>query len=64
MKGVAADPARRHGITFFDGAYLALAREETVPLYTADGRLLVRVEAEDVRHIGEYVGVAKTRKFC
>ena len=50
----AAELAFKHGITFYDASYLALAETEDVPLYTADDRLIARVPHEKVRHIRDY----------
>ncbi|MEM2935748.1 MAG: type II toxin-antitoxin system VapC family toxin [Candidatus Bathyarchaeia archaeon] len=51
---VAVDLAYKFGITFYDAVYLTLAEKEKAPLYTADERLLLKIENENIKHIGEY----------
>jgi predicted nucleic acid-binding protein len=40
--------ARRHGLTFYDAAYLELAKRERIPLATLDDGLADAARAEQV----------------
>ena len=40
--------ARKHGLTFYDAAYLELAKREAIPLATLDKELVKAARAEDV----------------
>lgn len=42
------DLARKHKLTFYDAAYLELARRENIPLATLDNALIAAARAEDV----------------
>jgi predicted nucleic acid-binding protein len=44
--------ARKHHLSFYDAAYLELARRESVPLATLDKRLSEAARAEGVRLVG------------
>lgn len=44
--------ARRHRLTVYDAAYLALAKRQTLPLATLDGSLAAAASAEGVVLIG------------
>ena len=41
-------------ITIYDAAYIALAMELNTNLYTADEKLIKRVELEFVKHVSEF----------
>jgi predicted nucleic acid-binding protein len=43
--------AARHGVSAYDGAYLALAEERKLQVLTADVRLLRRADAEGLSHL-------------
>jgi predicted nucleic acid-binding protein len=43
--------AAQHGVSAYDGAYLALAEERDLKVLTADARLVRRVEAEGLAHL-------------
>ncbi len=45
---VAITLARRHGLTVYDAAYLALAKESGFPLATLDSQLATAAQAEGV----------------
>jgi predicted nucleic acid-binding protein len=42
------DLARKHRLTFYDAAYLELARRKNLPLATLDAALIAAVKAEQV----------------
>lgn len=44
--------AQRHNLTFYDAAYLELARREKIPLATLDRALARAAEAEGVQLVG------------
>ena len=44
----------RHGISVYDSAYVSLGQIREIPVYTADQRLMNRVENERIRHISAY----------
>jgi len=44
----------RHGISVYDSAYISLGQIREIPVYTADRRLMNRVEDERIRHISTY----------
>jgi len=46
--------ALNHGITVYDSSYLSLGEELGVPVYTADRKLMGKVESESLSHISEY----------
>jgi predicted nucleic acid-binding protein len=43
--------AARHGVSAYDGAYLALAEERKLQVLTADVRLLRRADVEGLSHL-------------
>ncbi len=51
---LAVNFAYKFGITVYDAAYLAIAEKEKAPFYTADEKLLLKIETENVKHIREY----------
>lgn len=50
----AADMAFYYGITMYDSSYIALAHEKECDLYTADDKMLSKVDLEFVKHIEEF----------
>ncbi len=50
----AVDEAFERGITLYDSSYLALASYLRAPLYSADERLLSKVDEDWARHISTY----------
>lgn len=51
---MASELALKHGITFYDAAYLALAETEETTFYTADDKLITKVGGPMVKHIRDY----------
>ncbi len=47
----------RHQVTVYDAYYVVLARRLGVPAYTADGKLLKKLQGKEtlIKHIKEYV---------
>ena len=52
MEGV-VETAYTYGITIYDACYIALAKNLKTSLYTADKKLLERVNDPAIRHISE-----------
>ncbi|MEM3381658.1 MAG: type II toxin-antitoxin system VapC family toxin [Candidatus Bathyarchaeia archaeon] len=50
----AVDLAYKFGLTFYDVNYVVLSRTENCPLYTADDKLLSRIEGESAIHLKNY----------
>jgi hypothetical protein len=48
--------AQRHGVSAYDGAYLALAEERGLQVLTADVRLVRRAEVEGLSHLVRPLG--------
>jgi len=57
MSDDAVELAYRFGLTFYDVSYVVLSRVEKCPLYTADDRLLNKIEDKKVIHLGNYVAL-------
>jgi predicted nucleic acid-binding protein len=51
LAGRAFDFAQHHGVSAYDGAYLALAEERGLQVLTADVRLVRRAELEGLSHL-------------
>jgi len=48
-----AEIAMEKNITVYDAAYVALAEEQKARLFTADEKLIKKVNLDSVKHIGE-----------
>ena len=48
------DNALKHGISIYDSTYLTLGEIENMPVYTADEKLIKKVNSETLKHISSY----------
>ncbi len=51
---MASELSFKHGVTFYDAVYLALAETADILLYTADDKLIEKVGSPIMKHIRDY----------
>ena len=54
---VSVENSLRHGISVYDSAYVSLGHLSEAPVYTADRRLMERMDDERIKHISTYKGL-------